>query len=137
MNKPIIYLAGNMTPSPESYNKWTKNIEDSLKYKFRCTASHFKSGNNFIVQQDLGRLKNAHILIVNLGVSDISNHLTGLVVECYEAFKQNKPVYAFVSNDLIRSNQADSPWIQSFITHEFNSQSEMINYLINDDNLIV
>lgn len=137
MNNPIIYLAGNMTPTPEHYEKWTERIEKQLKGSYRTTASNFKQGTNFIVNQDLGRLKNAHIVVVNFGISDINHHLTGAIVECYEAFKQNKPVYTFTSNDLIRSSQADSPWIKAFVTNEFENEADLIDYLLNHENLIV
>jgi len=136
-NKPIIYLAGNMTPSPIHYNAWTDKMVAYLERRYRCSASNFKSGNNFIVQQDLGRMKNAHMLIANLGVAETEHHLTGLIVECYEAFKQNMPVYAFVSDNLKRSQQADSPWLQSFITKEFANELELRNYLLTEDNLLV
>ena len=137
MNKPIIYLAGNMTPSPDSYKKWTTEMGSKLSKKFRTSPSVFKDGQKFIVRQDLGRLTNAHMVIANLGVTDTNHHLTGLIVECYEAFKQNMPVYAFVSNDLERSHQANSPWLQEFITKEFNSEDEMLEYLLENENLQV
>lgn len=136
-NKPIIYLAGNMTPDPLIYNAWTDKLSSRLTPKFRPSASNYKSGNSFIIGQDLGRLKNAHILIVNLGVDDLNHHLTGLIVEVYEAFKQNMPIYAFTSDNLLRSKQADSPWLQSFISNEFKSQQELIDYLMSDENLLV
>lgn len=102
-NKPIIYLAGNMTPSSENYYKWTDRISKKLEHKFRSSISEFKTGEKWIVRQDLGRLQNAHMVIVNLGVTDSAHHLTGLVVECYEAYKQNMPVYAFTSQEFERS----------------------------------
>ena len=137
MNKPIIYLAGNMSPSPKYYNIWTNRITGKLSKKFRLSPSNFKQGTKFIVRQDLGRLNNAHILVVNLGVSDLSHHLTGLVVECYEAYKQNIPVYAFVSDELARSQQADAPWLSEFITHEFENEDNLVKYLLEDENLLV
>jgi len=137
LNRPIIYLSGNMTPSPEFYNSWTEKILHKVESKFRCTHSKYKEGINFIVQTDLARLKNSHILVVNLGVQDKSHHLTGSIVEIYEAFKRNIPVYAFTCDNLIRSEQADSPWIQSFITKEFNSEIELVRYLMVDETLIV
>lgn len=42
MNKPIIYLAGNMTPSPLAYDAWTERISEKLGSKFRTTHSKFK-----------------------------------------------------------------------------------------------
>lgn len=135
--KPIIYLAGNMTPDPQPYNEWTHRIKEYFGSKFRTTHSKFKHGEKFIVRQDLGRLENSHMVIVNLGVVDLSHHLTGLVVECYEAYKNNKPVYAFTSSDLQRSQQADSPWLQHSITKEFETEREMITYLMNEDNLFI
>ena len=137
MNKPIVYLAGNMTPDPTFYSKWTQNLVEKLSSKFRLSPSRFKNGTKFIVEQDLGRLKNAHMVIVNLGVTDTNHHLTGLIVECYEAHKQNMPVYAFTSNDLKRSNQANSPWLESFITHDFETEENLVRYLLEYENLMV
>lgn len=137
MNKPIIYLAGNMTPDASIYNKWTNSMIETLGKKFRLSPSIFKNGDKFIVEQDLGRLKNSHIVVVNLGVTDTNHHLTGLIVECYEAHEQNMPVYAFTSNDLYRSNQANSPWLKSFITHDFGTEENLVNYLLNDENLMI
>ena len=113
-NKPIIYLAGNMTPSAENYYKWTDRISEKLEHKFRSSISEFKTGEKWIVRQDLGRLQNAHMVIVNLGVTDSAHHLTGLVVECYEAYKQNMPVYAFTSQEFERSQQGNSPLVAIF-----------------------
>lgn len=126
-----------MTPNPLIYDSWTNRINTFLENKFRTTSSKWKQGEKWIVRQDLGRLQNAHMVIVNLGVTDLSHHLTGLVVECYEAHKQNMPVYAFTSKELQRSQQADSPWLQHSITHEFQSEKEMIEYLMGTENLIV
>ena len=126
-----------MTPNPLIYNAWTDRISARLEQKFRPSASKFKEGFRFIVNQDLGRLKNAHMVIANLGVQDSSHHLTGLIVECYEAHKQNMPVYAFTSSNLTRSQQANSPWLQSFITNEFTSEKELLEYLLSADNLLV
>jgi nucleoside 2-deoxyribosyltransferase len=137
MSKPIIYLAGNMTPSPDYYNEWTKKISEDLEDEFRLTYSRFKDDPKFIVQDDLGRLRNSHIVVVNLGINDINHHLTGLIVECYEANKQHKPVYAFYDDDKIRSSQSDSPWLQSFITKEFNSYDDLVHYLKIESNLKV
>lgn len=137
MNKPIIYLAGNMTPDPKIYADWVGRFTEMVSEKYRTTSSNFKEGNKFIVRQDLGRLTNAHILVVNLGVKDVTHHLTGLVVECYEAYKQNMPVYAFVGYGLERSQQADAPWLTEFITKEFPSEGALQSYLLNNENLIV
>ena len=136
-NKPIIYLAGNMTPSAENYYKWTDRISKKLKLKFRSSISKFKTGEKWIVRQDLGRLQNAHMVIVNLGVTDSAHHLTGLIVECYEAYKQNMPVYAFTSREFERSQQGNSPWLQYSITQEFTTEDELIEYLLDSENLIV
>lgn len=136
-NKPIIYLAGNMTPSAENYYNWTDRISEKLKLKFRSSISEFKTGEKWIVRQDLGRLQNAHMVIVNLGVTDSTHHLTGLVVECYEAYKQNMPVYAFTSQEFERSQQGNSPWLQYSITQEFTTEDELIEYLLESENLIV
>lgn len=136
-NKPIIYLAGNMTPSAENYYKWTDRISEKLKLKFRSSISEFKTGEKWIVRQDLGRLQNAHMVIVNLGVTDSAHHLTGLIVECYEAYKQNMPVYAFTSREFERSQQGNSPWLQYSITQEFTTEDELIEYLLENENLIV
>jgi len=135
--KPIVYLAGNMTPDPKVYNDWTEEIEEKIFSKYRCTTASTKPTEKFIVRQDLARIKQAHIIIVNFGVTDINHHLTGLVVECYEAYKQEMPVYAFTSERLHRSQQANSPWLQHSITHEFKTEEEMILYLMNVENLIV
>ena len=136
-NKPIIYLAGNMTPSTENYYNWTDRISKKLEHKFRSSISEFKTGEKWIVRQDLGRLQNAHMVIVNLGVTDSAHHLTGLIVECYEAYKQNMPVYAFTSQEFERSQQGNSPWLQYSITQEFTTEDELIEYLLESENLIV
>jgi hypothetical protein len=137
MSKPIIYLAGNMTPTPVHYKEWTLRMGVSLASRYRTTESKFKDGEKFIIRQDLGRLKNSHMVVVNLGVSDVSHHLTGLVVECYEAYKQHMPVYAFVSKEMQRSQQANSPWLKYSITQEFENELELIKYLMDKENLIV
>lgn len=137
MNKPIIYLAGNMTPDPKVYTNWVLNFSEDVSEKYRATFSNFKTDSKFIIRQDLARLTNAHILVANIGVTDLSHHLTGLIVECYEAFKQNIPVYVFVGHGLKRSQQADAPWLQEFITKEFTSEENLKTYLLTQENLIV
>lgn len=135
--KPIIYLSGNMTPSPLFYNAWTDRFAEKTKPKFRLTKSNPKVGDNFIIHTDLARLKNSHILVVNLSVSDINHHLTGAIVECYEAFKNNIPVYAFTCNNMKRSLQADSPWLKSFIAKEFDTEQELVRYLLLEETLLM
>jgi len=135
--KPIIYLSGNMTPSPLFYNAWTDRFIEKVRPRFRITKSNPKTGDNFIVHTDLARLKNSHILVINLGVSDTNHHLTGAIVECYEAYKNNIPVYAFTCNNMKRSLQSDSSWLKSFIAKEFNSESELVRYLLTEETLLV
>ena len=135
--KPIVYLAGNMTPDPKIYEDWVDELVDKIFAKYDCTAATVKPTEKFIVRSDLGRIKQSHMMIVNLGVTDLSHHLTGLVVECYEAYKQDMPVYAFTSDNLKRSQQANSPWLQHSITHEFKSEDDLVTYLMNQENLIV
>jgi len=135
--KPILYLSGNMTPSPLFYNAWTERFAEKVNHKFRTTKAGFKDTDNFIVHTDLARLKNSHILILNLGVQDISHHLTGAIIECYEAFKLNIPEYAFTCKSLKRSQQADSPWLRSFISKEFENESELASYLITKETLVI
>ena len=132
-----IYLSGNMTPDPNVYYDWVKRFSSNANldmYKFSHAKDTFSDGK-FIVRHDLARLKHSDILVANVGVLDPSHHLTGLVVEIYEAYKQNKPVYTFVSDDLIVSEQAKSPWVRQFITKEFSSEEELVTYLIFDENL--
>jgi nucleoside 2-deoxyribosyltransferase len=132
-----IYLSGNMTPDPDIYYDWVKRFtsnEHLDMYKFSHATDTFND-SQFIVHHDLARLKHSDILVANVGVLNASHHLTGLVVEIYEAYKQNKPVYTFVSDDLIISEQAKSPWLRQFITKEFSSEEELVAYLIFDENL--
>ena len=93
MKKLNLYLAGNMTPNTEYYNMWTDDFEASFdEQDFECSKATIASDESgkFIVHHDLARLKRCDILIANLSVKSSENHLTGLVVEIYEAYKQNK-----------------------------------------------
>lgn len=134
-----IYLSGNMTPSAEIYDTWTSLFEEHLSLfdtPFECSASKLKDpfDGKFIVHHDLARLKNCDIVVANLSVTDKAHHLTGAVVEIYEAYKQNKPVYVFYG-DGVKSEQASSPWIQQFVTKEFEHLTDVLEYLIHEENV--
>lgn len=137
MNKLTIYASGNMTPEPEVYYDWVGPFAYEVDLLYHVSISQLKDAaeQKFIVQHDLARLKKSDIVVVNLGVKEKWHHLTGLVVEVYEAYKQNKPVYAFVGEGLRRSAQADSAWIQQFVTHEFATYEDLVDYLMVDENL--
>lgn len=134
-----IYLSGNMSPDPQYYQDWTSQMADDLEGHYICSISKFKAAaeSKYIVHHDLARLKVCDILVVNLGITEQHHHLTGAVVEVYEAFKQNKPVYAFWddSSDIVRSQQASSPWIQEFVTNEFYDYEDLIDHLKFEENL--
>ena len=76
-------------------------------------------------------LKKCDMVVINLSVENDA-HLTGAIVECYEAIKQGKVVYAF-TGDKPRSEQANSPWLRSFITKEFGSMEELVTFLQFDE----
>lgn len=126
-----------MTPNPDYYDLWTYDFSKKVKSKFRTTSSNFKQGSKFIVRQDLGRLRNCHILVLNLGLESVNHHLTGAVVEVYEAYKMGIPVYAFTGEKRVRNSQADSPWLQEFISKEFISEQDLVDYLLNSENILV
>ncbi len=138
----IIYLAGNMTPEPDYYNDWTKKFKERLEEKsfeskncYKCTTAQYKDTPQMIVQHDLARLKKSDILVANVGLTDRNYHLTGMICEVYEAYKQNKPVYTFVDEGLYESIQSFSPWFDQFVTKKFISMNEIIEYLKHDENL--
>ena len=137
MNRINIYLSGNMTPNVRYYNQWTSEFIKALKEseRYRCSVSCLKHHNKLIVHHNLARLHKCDIVVVNLGLTDVNHHLTGAVIEMYEAIKQQKVVYAFTGEGMIRSVQADSPWVSEFITHEFNSMQDVIDHLVHDDNI--
>ena len=131
-----LYLSGNMTPSLEYYKTWTSKMKyDFQDTVFKCSIADSKTGAKFIVNHDLARLKRCDALVVNLSVTSTEHHLTGLIVEVYEAFKQNMPVYAFYDDSRQRSTQALSPWLQQFITNSFNSYDDLMDYLLFEENL--
>jgi nucleoside 2-deoxyribosyltransferase len=135
-----IYLSGNMTPSADYYEKWTSMFSDYLEKfdtPYKCSISKLKdpTDGKFIVHHDLARLKRCDILVANLSVTDTSHHLTGAIVEIYEAYKQNKPVYVYYSTENPRSEQAGSSWIQQFVTREFNDIIELFDFLIHEENV--
>lgn len=131
-----IYVSGSMSPSPKNYRAYSIDLLDALDgHGYEISVSLHKPNNRFIVHHDLARLKRSDIVVINLGVSDTSHHMTGCVVELFEANRLNIPVYAFVGDGLLRSEQADSPWMEQFITFEFDSFNELINYLICDENI--
>lgn len=136
MNKLRIYLSGNMTPSSDFYYDWTEEMAMDLnETQYECSSSMLKDCGKYIVQHDLARLKRSDLLVVNLSVTDPSHHMTGAVVEVYEAFKRNIPVYAFTNDKYYRSEQANSPWIQQFVTKEFDSYDELLNHLLYFENI--
>jgi len=89
----------------------------------------------FIVQHDLARLQRSDVLVVNSGVKYLEDHLTGAVVEIYEAWKQNKPVYSFCGEGLVQSEQFKSPWVRQFITKQFKNMEDLLYYLRFNENL--
>lgn len=125
-----IYLSGGMTPDQSYYRKWTQDFKNKTFSYFKCSVPTKIEDydNKFIVQHDLHRLRNCDFVVVNLEVKDTSHHLTGTVVELYEAFKQNKAVYAFC--DGLESQQASSPWMEQFITKKFDSSKSLLEFLL-------
>lgn len=137
-NKYKIYCAGNMTPNADIYFDWVDRLESKLAgLDFKISKSHYKPKElgKFIVRHDLARLKYCDAVVINLGLTDTNHHFTGSLMEIYEAARQGKPVYAFTGRTLERSVQADSPWMKEFITHEFDSLNELVDYLRVEENL--
>lgn len=139
-----IYLSGNMTPNVEFYNEWTNKLKNILSYGKNLNVSIAKNkeikyfdDKKFIVRHDLARLKRCDAVVINLGVTDLSHHLTGAVVEIYEAYKSGIPVYAFCSDNALLSTQSSSPWIEEFITKFFYTEEDLVNFLRYDDNMEV
>jgi len=135
-----IYLSGNMTPDADYYDSWTADLALDLDdTDFVCSSSMLKdpSDGKYIVNHDLARLTRCDMVVANLSVTDKNFHLTGLIVEVYEAYKQNKPVYTFFDDvgDYIPSDQGLSPWIQQFVTRHFNSYSDLIDFIRFEDNV--
>lgn len=132
-----IYLSGNMSPNPSVYFEWIENFQRNiaLRDKYILSTATYESDSKFIVRHDLARLTKCDILVVNLGVTNLEHHLTGAVIEIYEAYKQNKPVYAFVSNNLVPSSQSLNPWIDEFITFKFDSEEDLVNFLLYEENI--
>lgn len=140
MSKINIYLSGNMTPSPKYYDEWTRNFAKSLQLytdKYYCSKSEPKVGAKLIVQHDLARLRKCDIVVANLGVTDKKHHLTGMIVELYEAIKQHKVVYAFTGDGMKRSDQANSPWMSEFISYEFDCEDDLFQHLQVSESLMV
>lgn len=137
MRKKRIYLSGNMTPDPKIYTEWTIDFQIALDhvedYEISRSTGTIGETPRFIVRHDLARLSRCDILVVNLGVMNQFVHLTGLVVEVYEAYRMGIPVYAFTEG--MRSPQADSPWISEFITKEFPNKNALLDFLMYEDNL--
>jgi nucleoside 2-deoxyribosyltransferase len=131
-----IYLSGNMTPNMDHYFEWTTEFAQSMhdieEYVLSTPIEQEIHDAQFIVRHDLARLKASDLLVANLNVLDNSHHLTGVVVEIYEAYKQNKPVYTFGDYENI-SEQADSPWISQFITKHFVTMEDLVVFLKFDD----
>lgn len=133
-----IYLSGNMSPCADYYYNWTNDVHSALSDSgYECSISAFKdpSKGRFIVRHDLARLTRCDMVVINLSLMDEAYHMTGAVVEIYEAYKQGKPVYAFTEEDCPRSPQANSPWMSEFITEEFESLDDLIYFLQFEDNL--
>lgn len=135
MKSTKIYASGNMTPRPELYYFWIGQLKNDLDERYDVSESTFKNPQHgkLIVRHDLARLKECDILVINLGVTDTNHHLTGAVVEVYEAYKQGIPVYAFTTPNTLRSHQANSPWMSEFIAAEFDSYDSLVNYLNFDE----
>ena len=133
-----IYLSGNMSPSADYYYNWTNDIEAALDdSEYTCSISAFKdpSKGKLIVRHDLARLSRCDMVVINLSITDVAYHMTGAIVEIYEAYKQGKPVYAFTEEGMPRSMQANSPWMSEFITEEFDSMDDLLHFLKFEDNL--
>lgn len=138
MSKLNIYVAGNMTPDTSVYTSYANQLNTDLQdSKYKCSIVNVDAqlSAKFIVHHDLARLKKCDLVVANLGVKDTTHHLTGMVVEIYEAYKQNKPVYTFVDSGLKYSEQSKSPWIQEFVTRHFESYEDLIEFLLFDENL--
>jgi nucleoside 2-deoxyribosyltransferase len=131
-----IYLSGNMTPNTDHYFEWCKEFQQYMwsieEYACSMPLDHHITDAQFIVRHDLARLKASDLVAVNLNVLDKSHHLTGVVVEIYEAYKQDKPVYTFGDCEHI-SEQANSPWISQFITRHFETMEDLMIFLQFDD----
>lgn len=132
-----IYLSGNMSPSADYYSDWTQRITEDLGEYFETSISELKDPTygKFIVHHDLARLKRCDMVIANLSVQNTNYHLTGAIVEIYEAFKQNKAVYTFWDDGAYPSEQSLSPWIQQFVTRHFHSYDELVDFVRFEDNL--
>lgn len=133
-----IYLSGNMTPDPSYYQTWTAELRRKLsaysdQYVTSASVVDEEVSNQSIVNHDLARLKMSDLVVVNTSVAQFDHHLTGVVVEIYEAFKQNKVVYTFGDNQRVLSEQIDSPWIEQFVTRHFYNMSDLIQFLLVDN----
>lgn len=137
--KKRAYLSGNMTPTTLAYMMWTSRFENDEilgeSYEFSGSKMGHDKTPRMIVRHDLARLSRCDLLILNLGLSDISHRLTGAVVETYEACRMGIPVYAFTADGFKRAPQADSPWVSEFITHEFESEEALVDFLSSECNL--
>lgn len=131
-----IYLSGNMSPSIDYYFAWCQSFAEQVNDMFSCTMpiETVEYSPQFIVHHDLARLKASDLVVANLNVLDKSHHMTGTVVEIYEAYKQNKPIYSFGASEFI-SDQATSPWMSQFITKHFETLDDLITFIRFDDTL--
>ena len=135
MSKINIYLSGNMTPSSVYYDTWTKMFADQVEASgiYKCTIAKPLQDGKLIVHHDLARLKKCDIIVANFSIKTDGIHFTGMIIELYEAIKQNKVVYAFTDSSMIRTEQANSPWIQQFVSKEFSSMQDVLEHLQNDN----
>jgi nucleoside 2-deoxyribosyltransferase len=128
-----------MTPDRNYFDIWTSELIEHFQVNgsnFNVTAAKIKNEESkFIVRHALARLNKSDIVIVNLGISDLNHHLTGVIVDIYEAYKQGKLIYAFTGVGKKRSTQAKSPLVDTFITKEFESLEELLTHLQFDENL--
>jgi hypothetical protein len=118
------------------FKTWTKRITEKLEEKYKCLSPYIKYKeenfkSNFIVQHDLHLIKNSDFIVFNHCIPNENVKLTGAVIECYEAHKNNIPVYTFKSDDDgVISSQLKSPWMSEFITYDFENEEELVHYLM-------
>lgn len=138
MKKLSVYLSGNMTPDSTHYYDWVSEFSRAFtdSDRYTCTFSKQKASAKFSVEHDLARLSRSDIVVANLGISNQEHSIASVIIEIYEARRQGKIVLGFVSGNT-RSTQASSPWVSEFLSHEFPTMQDVIDYLIHEDNLPV
>ena len=139
MSKPTVYYSGNMTPSYEMYYHHGKLLQEGISSKYVLSLpdiEDFFHNEKFVVRHDIARISKSDLLVLNLGLTDTNHHLTGSIVEVYEAYTQGIPVYAYTPEDMVRSKQANSPWLKHFITHDFGTYEDLVDFLLFQENLV-